>query len=124
MGASFALGDKSAPVLALLIGLQNIPEGFNSFREIRNSSKISASRLIAYFSAISLCGPLSTWIGFSLLKDSPFIVGGISLGAAAGILYLTFQDIAPQAKLENKYAPSLGAVAGFMCGMVSKVLLG
>ncbi|MEZ4751539.1 MAG: divalent cation transporter, partial [Bdellovibrionota bacterium] len=41
MGAGFASGKESGYLLALLIGLQNLPEGFNAFREIRSSWRIS-----------------------------------------------------------------------------------
>jgi ZIP family zinc transporter len=46
------------------------------------------------------------------------------LAAAGGILYLTFQDIAPQAKLDCDWGPPLGAVLGFLVGMVGHQLLG
>ena len=32
LGAAFALGGSFGPLLAFLIGLQNLPEGFNAFR--------------------------------------------------------------------------------------------
>jgi ZIP family zinc transporter len=43
--------------------------------------------------------------------------------AAGGILYLVFQDIAPQSKMQRHWAPPLGAVLGFAVGMVSNQLL-
>jgi ZIP family zinc transporter len=45
------------------------------------------------------------------------------LFAAGGILYLTFEDIAPQAHLARRWAPALGAVAGFMLGLLGQMLL-
>jgi len=45
----------------------------------------------------------------------------LMLFCAGGIMYLTFQDIAPQAKLEKHWAPPLGAVAGFVLGMLAKI---
>jgi ZIP family zinc transporter len=35
LGGLIALGSPIAPLLALLIGLQNLPEGFNAYRELR-----------------------------------------------------------------------------------------
>jgi len=46
------------------------------------------------------------------------------LFCAGGILYLTFQDIAPQAKLERAWAPPLGAVVGFLIGLTGYMLIG
>jgi ZIP family zinc transporter len=34
MGAAFASGSPAGPLLALLIGMQNLPEGFNAYREL------------------------------------------------------------------------------------------
>lgn len=46
------------------------------------------------------------------------------LFAAGGILYIIFQDIAPQSKLKNHWAPPLGAVAGFLLGVLGQVWAG
>ena len=43
--------------------------------------------------------------------------------SAGGILYLIFEDIAPQAPLERAWAPPLGAVAGFTLGLVGHLLI-
>jgi ZIP family zinc transporter len=45
------------------------------------------------------------------------------LFAAGGILYLVFQDIAPQVKLERHWSPPLGAVIGFALGLLGTMLL-
>ena len=34
------------------------------------------------------------------------------------------QDIAPQAKLEKHWAPTLGSVAGFLLGVVGHMMVG
>jgi zinc transporter, ZIP family len=46
------------------------------------------------------------------------------LFVSGGILYLTFQDIAPQAKLENAWGPPLGAVMGFMVALAASLTVG
>lgn len=40
------------------------------------------------------------------------------LFCSGGILYLVFEDIVPRAHLENESFPALGAVLGFLLGMV------
>ncbi len=45
------------------------------------------------------------------------------LFAAGGILYLTFEDIAPQARLKDHRSPALGVIAGFLVGIVGQMLL-
>ena len=52
-------------------------------------------------------------------EQTPFIYF-----AAGGILYLIFQDIAPQSKMRRHWMPPLGAVLGFVVGMIGKQLIG
>jgi ZIP family zinc transporter len=49
------------------------------------------------------------------------LLGSVMLFAAGGIIYLTFEDIAPQAVLRRHWAPPLGAVAGFLLGIVGRL---
>ncbi len=124
MGAAFATGDPCAPLLALLIAIQNLPEGFNAFRELQDSSTLRGTTILTAFGLMALLGPAAALVGLFWLSAYPRVVAGIMLFAAGGILYLTFQDIAPQAKLDCHWAPPLGAVAGFLLGLVGKMLVG
>jgi len=45
------------------------------------------------------------------------------LFASGGILYLVFQDVAPQSHLKRHWAPALGAVVGFGVGMLGQLLI-
>jgi ZIP family zinc transporter len=123
MGAAYATGSSTGMLLALLITLQNLPEGFNAYRELRASTKLTPRRIILAFTIMALLGPASGLLGYHLLADLPHIVGALMLAAAGGILYLTFNDIAPQAKLNNRFAPPMGAVTGFMLGLIGHMLL-
>lgn len=123
MGAMFASGDPAGPLLALLIGLQNLPEGFNAYRELRAQGGFPRQRILPSFAALVFLGPLAAWLGHVYLVNSPEHVGAVMLFAAGGILYLVFQDIAPQAHLERRWAPSLGAVGGFTFGLSGHLLL-
>jgi ZIP family zinc transporter len=40
------------------------------------------------------------------------------LFASGAILYSIFQDIAPQVKLKKHYAPPMGAILGFVLGII------
>ncbi|MEZ6234473.1 MAG: hypothetical protein R3B68_09820 [Phycisphaerales bacterium] len=123
LGAAFASGESAGVLLALLITLQNVPEGFNAYRELRVSTRMGGRRIVLAFAALAALGPASGLAGYFLLAGSPTIVGGIMLVAASGILYLTFGDIAPQAKLANRHAPALGAVCGFLVGLIGHMLI-
>lgn len=123
LGALLATERGAGMLLALLIGLQNLPEGFNAYREMRTENGLTPRNILLAFTAIVALGPLMAWLGFAWLKELPEILGAVMLFAAGGILYLTFQDIAPQVPLRRHWAPPFGAVAGFMLGMLGRALL-
>jgi len=123
MGAMLAADEPVGLLLAGLIALQNLPEGFNAYRELEAAKHLRRTVVLAAFCALVPLGPLATWIGFTYLHAFPAALGVIMLFAAGGILYLTFQDIAPQSRLERRWAPPLGAVAGFMLGLLGHALV-
>ena len=123
MGAALATGKPAGLLLALLIALQNFPEGFNAFREAQAHGTTPPRKLLAGFWGLVLLGPLCAYIGFSILAGNPQLIGAIMLFASGGIVYLTFQDIAPQSVLDRHWAPALGAVAGFLVGLIGSLLI-
>lgn len=124
LGAAFTYGGETAVLLALLIALQNLPEGFNACRELGADAGLAPGRVVLAFAGLALLGPVAGLTGYLWLTDFPAVVGGIMLFAAGGILYLIFEDIAPQARLERSWAPPLGAVAGFVLGLAGERLTG
>lgn len=124
MGAALATGEPLGLLLALLIATQNLPEGFNAYDDMARTSAQPPKRLLAAFWALVAIGPLCAFGGYFLLADSPGTLGFIMVLAAAGIIYLTFEDIAPAVPLERSWAPPLGAVAGFLLGLVGHIVLG
>ena len=122
LGAAFATGKSNAVLLAVLIGLQNLPEGFNAYREMRSGNKFSANRLLIIFSALALFGPAAGLSGYFWLANYPDVVSAIMLFASGGILYSIFQDIAPQAKLDKHWFPPMGGIFGFALGLIGFML--
>ncbi len=123
LGAVFGRDPALGMLLAAFIGAQNLPEGFNAFRELRASGAKPRSALLALLAA-SFVGPLAASAGWAFLQEEPALTAGIMTFASGGILYLVFQDIAPQASMRRHWAPPLGAVLGFLVGMMGKVLVG
>ena len=123
LGAVFGHDPRLGLLLAVFIGAQNLPEGFNAFRESRHAGTSARTTLVSLL-AVSLLGPLGALAGFVLLRDQLALTAAIMAFAAGGILYLVFQDIAPQARMRRHWTPALGAVLGFMVGMVGKQVLG
>jgi len=123
LGAVFAHNRRLGLLLAIFIGLQNYPEAFNAYRDLRNSG-YSPNRALAILAPMSFIGILAALSGSFLLSDKPQLIASLMLFSAGGILYLIFQDIAPMSKLKNSWIPALGATLGFLVGMVGEKILG
>ncbi len=122
LGAAFATGSNNAFLLSALIALQNLPEGFSAYSELKTSSTYKPKKIIIMFFLMAPLGPIAGVSGYLWLSDSPKIISAIMLFASGGILYSIFQDLAPQVKLEKHWAPPMGAVFGFTLGMLGLML--
>ena len=122
LGALIATQPALGRLLAVFIALQNLPEGFNSYRELVASRGVGDGHTLAILSGAALLGPLCGVLGFWILSESPWQTSIVMLFASGGVLYLIFQDIAPQAKLSRHWGPPLGAVLGFALGLVGAML--
>jgi ZIP family zinc transporter len=123
LGAIISAEPNEALFLGALITLQNLPEGFNAFCELKTSrSYKNPKRLILIFALLALSGPLAGVSGYYLLSNDPETIGAIMLFASGGILYSVFQDIAPQVTLRKHWLPPMGAVFGFVAGIAGFML--
>lgn len=123
LGAVFATDHNAGLLLAIFIGLQNLPESFNSYIDLRKSGYASKTCLIILF-ILSFSGVFAAVLGNILLKDLPQLTASLMLFSSGGILYLIFQDIAPMSKLEKSWFPALGVNVGFLVGMIGQKILG
>lgn len=123
LGGMVALESPAAPLLALLIGMQNLPEGFNAYRELCTHNPHHKGHTLKVMSSLVILGPIAGLSGYHFLSQHPAILGAIMLFASGGILYLIFQDIAPQSRLKRHWAPPLGAVAGFSIALFSEMVV-
>ena len=123
LGGAFAVGASSAPLLALFIGLQNLPEGFNAYRELLDQPNKSRRKILLVMFSLVPLGPIIAMLGWFYFSAQEMLLGAIMLFASGGILYLIFQDIAPQSHMRHHWAPPLGAVLGFSLGMLGNNLL-
>lgn len=122
LGAVFAIEPAMATLLALFIGLQNLPEAFNAYRDLVQSGFTAGKTLIIFF-FLSFLGVLGALLGHLVLSDFPQVTAQLMIFASGGILYLLVQDIIPDSKLENSYMASLGATLGFLVGMIGEKLI-
>jgi len=123
LGAVFGHDHRLGMLLAAFIGAQNLPEGFNSYRDLTGVGTKPRAALKALLGA-SLLGPLAACTGYFFLQDHAKLTATIMTFASGGILYLIFQDIAPQSKIRKHWIPALGAVLGFAVGLLGKKLIG
>ncbi|WP_289040571.1 hypothetical protein [uncultured Aliiroseovarius sp.] len=122
MGAILTAKPSLALLLAALIGAQNLPQGFNADRELAETSSRSHGRRLLLFVALVPAGPIAATLGMTLFASAPALLGILMLFAAGGILYLMFQDIAPQVPVEREWSPPLGAILGFALGLGGHIL--
>lgn len=123
LGAIFATDTQTGTLLAIFIGMQNLPESFNSYQDLTESGYNSQRALIILF-LLSFSGIVGALIGYYFLQNQPEITSGLMLFASGGILYLIFEDIAPSAKMDKKWLPAFGANIGFLIGIIGEKLIG
>jgi len=122
LGATFAMEPNVAILLAVFIGLQNLPEAFNSYRDLVSSGFTPRKTLLIFF-GLSFFGMIGALLGHFFLSDSPKITAHLMTFASGGILYLLINDIIPESKLDNNYITSLGATLGFLVGIIGEKLI-
>ena len=122
LGAVFAIEPDMATLLAVFIGLQNLPEAFNSFRDLVQSGYTTNKVLLIFF-FLSFFGIISALIGHFFLREHIDLTAHLMTFASGGILYLLIQDIIPESKLSSSYMTSLGATLGFLVGIIGEKLL-
>lgn len=122
LGAVFAIEPNMAALLAVFIGLQNLPESFNSFRDLVQSGYTTKKTLLIFF-GLSFFGIISALIGHYLFSSHPDLTAHLMVFASGGILYLLIQDLIPESKLDHNHLTSLGACLGFLVGIVGEMLI-
>lgn len=123
LGAVFATDPNLGLLLSIFIGLQNLPESFNSYLDLRNSGYTSKKCLLILL-FLSFSGVFGAISGYYLLSNMPQLTASLMLLSSGGILYLIFQDIAPMSKLQKSWFPALGVNFGFLVGMIGQKILG
>jgi zinc transporter, ZIP family len=118
IGASLASG--TGLVIALLIGIQNLPEGIASYREMMSSSTKTAfntdRKALGAIGIVSIMPIILGLIGLFYLQGMGIVVAITLALSAGGIFYMLFYDMIPRAHKEKKWLPTFGSVLGFIIG--------
>lgn len=123
LGSVFSYDRNTGLLLALFIGLQNLPESYNAFGDLVKSG-YSRNRAFWTLFPFAFIGIIAAVLGFSFISEADRLVSSLMLFAAGGILYLVFQDITPMIKYKKHRAPAFSATIGFMIGIIGVKILG
>jgi zinc transporter, ZIP family len=124
IGASIAGG--AGFVIAILIGIQNVPEGIASYREMR-SGKTAFSNSRKALTAIGIVSVIPValgLVGLFFLQGMQFVIAVTLAVSAGGIFYMLFYDMIPKAHKDRRWLPTFGSVLGFIVGFAFVRLLG
>jgi ZIP family zinc transporter len=122
LGATFAVDPKTSILLAIFIGLQNLPESFNSYLELKENGFANIKIFIIFF-ILSFFGVMSAFIGQLFLTNQPELTSGMMLFASSGIIFLIFKDIGPGINYKNYSYPSIAVSMGFMVGIIGEKVI-
>lgn len=119
LGAVITENYSMALFLAVIIAAQNLPEGFNAYREMRKAHDgFLRSKVLWVMAGCIVVGPMAALTGYTVFQMDSLILGSIMTFCAGGILYLVFEDIAPEAFEEKSWYPAFGAVVGFTVALI------
>ena len=85
LGAVFATNHNLGLLLAIFIGLQNFPESFNSYLDLRYSGYSSRKCLLILF-LLSFSGIIAAILGYYFLSNMPKLTASMMLFSSGGIL--------------------------------------
>jgi ZIP family zinc transporter len=125
IGAAIASGPALA--LALLIGIQNIPEGIASYKEMmtgKTAFSNNPKKALAAAGVVSIIPVFLGLVGLFYLTGMKETIAIIFALSAGGIFYMLYYDMIPKAHKERKWLPTFGAVLGFIIGFAIVRIVG
>jgi len=124
IGASIAGG--AGLVIAILIGIQNVPEGVASYREMISGKTAfrNSRKALTAVGIVSVIPVALGFVGLFFLQGMQFVIAVTLAVSAGGIFYMLFYDMIPKAHKDKKWLPTFGSVLGFIVGFAFVRLLG
>ena len=118
IGASIAAAGP-AMALAILIGIQNVPEGIASYREMmtgKTAFNNNPRKALTAIGIVSIIPIFLGLVGLFFMQGMANIIAIILAVSAGGIFYMLYFDMIPKAHKDRKWLPTFGAVLGFIIG--------
>lgn len=126
IGASIASG--AALAVAVLIGIQNVPEGIASFKEMTGEKgaafENNKRKALVSIGMVSVIPVILGLISLFFFQGMKTLIAATLAVAAGGIFYMLFYDMIPKAHKERKRIPTFGAVLGFIVGFAIVRVIG
>jgi len=116
LGAIIAGDYNKAVFISIVIAAQNLPEGYAAFTEMQK--EYNKKKLLKLFLIVGISGPIYILLGAKIFVNHPSVLGAMMTFCAGGILYLVFEDIAPNAVMKKHWLPPFGAILGFTVGLI------
>ncbi len=113
IGAGLEASPELGLALAIAIGLHNIPEGLAMAGPLR-AGGLSFWKTALFTLLAGLMTPVGTLLGLAILQVSPAMVGGSLAFAAGAMVYITNDELIPQANGMNSHLCNAGLVAGLL----------
>lgn len=125
LGAVISMEFGQAVFLAVIIAAQNLPEGFNAFREMQMGGKKTGRLAVPLMTIAPVVGMAAAMVGLFIYESNDLSLGMITTFCAGGILYLVFEDIIPESHDEDcGLLPAYGGLLGFTVGLIGYGLVG
>ena len=121
IGASIAAAAGPITALAVIIGIQNIPEGIASYKEMmtgKTAFSNNSKKALGAIGSVSVLPIIFGLVGLFYFQGMQFIISIILALSAGGIFYMLYYDMIPKAHKERKWIPTFGAIMGFMLGFI------
>jgi zinc transporter, ZIP family len=121
IGASIATAAGPITALAVIIGIQNIPEGIASYKEMmtgKTAFSNNSKKALGAIGSVSVLPIIFGLVGLFYFQGMQFIISLILALSAGGIFYMLYYDMIPKAHKERKWIPTFGAIMGFMLGFI------
>lgn len=112
----------TATALAIGIGIQNLPEGFAVSMPFRREG-LSRTKSFLYGASSALVEPVAGVIGAGCIMFARSLLPFALAFAAGAMIYVTIEEIIPEAQRKSSYVATVGAMLGFAIMMVLDVAL-
>jgi ZIP family zinc transporter len=126
IGATIASG--AALAVAVLVGIQNVPEGIASFKEMTTGEgspfENNRKKALASIGMVSVIPVILGLISLFFFQGMKTLIAVTLAVSAGGIFYMLFYDMIPKAHREKKRSPTFGAVIGFIVGFAIIRMIG